>query len=151
MKKTKWTKSLAFQTILRLFLIILVISLIASAVIGAVTFYSMVMQMRDDTYEAALKGISIASSQKIAEHGFDQYLESGETDEDYDDLWLNLLLITDDYGLHRCDIFVPHEDHIAYLMSTEDNGRGESLNKEEPYYGDEKKYVDTALGVFEIE
>jgi sigma-B regulation protein RsbU (phosphoserine phosphatase) len=149
MKKTKWTKSLAFKTILRLFIIVLVISLVASAVIGAVTFVNMVWQMRDDTYEAGLKGISIASSQKMAEQGFDRYLETGETDEDYDDLWLNLLLITDDYGLHRCDIFIPHEDHITYLMTTEDSGKGESLNKEEPYYGDEKKYVDAAKTVFE--
>ena len=149
MKKTKFTKSLAFKTIIRLFAITIVISLIASAIIGALTFVNMVIKMRNDTYEAALKGMSIASSQKGAEHGFEQYLKSGKTDIDYDNLWLNLLLITDDYNLHRCDIFIPYEDHITYVMTTEDNGMGESLNKEEPYYGDEKKYVDQAMVVFE--
>ena len=149
MKKTKFTKSLAFKTIIRLLAITIVISLIASAIIGALTFVNMVIKMRNDTYEAALKGMSIASSQKGAEHGFEQYLKSGKTDIDYDNLWLNLLLITDDYDLHRCDIFIPYEDHITYVMSTEDNGMGESLNKEEPYYGDEKKYVDRAMVVFE--
>ena len=145
MKKTKFTKSLAFKTILRLLIITTVISLLAAAVIGAVRFVNLVLQMRDATYEAALKGMSIASSDMAMEEGIDKYFETGQTDETYDDVWLNMLLITDDFGLQRSDIFVPHEDHITYLISTEDEKRGASLNKEEPYYGKEKEYVDMAM------
>ena len=145
MKKTKFTKSLAFKTMLRLLIITTVISLLAAAIIGAVSFVNLVLQMRDATYEAALKGMSIASSNIAMEEGVDKYFESGQTDETYDDVWLNMLLITDDFGLQRCDIFVPYEDHITYLISTEDEKRGASLNKEEPYYGKEKEYVDMAM------
>ena len=145
MKKTKFTKSLAFKTILRLLIITTVISLLAAAVIGAVRFVNLVLQMRDATYEAALKGMSIASSDMAMEEGIDKYFETGQTDETYDDVWLNMLLITDDFGLQRSDIFVPREDHITYLISTEDEKRGASLNKEEPYYGKEKEYVDMAM------
>ena len=145
MKKTKFTKSLAFKTILRLLIITTVISLLAAAVIGAVRFVNLVLDMRDATYEAALKGMSIASSDMAMEEGIDKYFETGQTDETYDDVWLNMLLITDDFGLQRSDIFVPHEDHITYLISTEDEKRGASLNKEEPYYGKEKEYVDMAM------
>ena len=145
MKKTKFTKSLAFKTMLRLLIITTVISLLAAAIIGAVSFVNLVLQMRDATYEAALKGMSIASSNIAMEEGVDKYFESGQTDETYDDVWLNMLLITDDFGLQRCDIFVPYEDHITYLISTEDEKRGASLNKEEPYYGKEKEYVDLAM------
>ena len=145
MKKTKFTKSLAFKTMLRLLIITTVISLLAAAIIGAVSFVNLVLQMRDATYEAALKGMSIASSNMALEEGVDKYFESGQTDETYDDVWLNMLLITDDFGLQRSDIFVPYEDHITYLISTEDEKRGASLNKEEPYYGKEKEYVDMAM------
>ena len=145
MKKTKFTKSLAFKTMLRLLIITTVISLLAAAIIGAVSFVNLVLQMRDATYEAALKGMSVASSNMAMEEGVDKYFESGQTDETYDDVWLNMLLITDDFGLQRSDIFVPYEDHITYLISTEDEKRGASLNKEEPYYGKEKEYVDLAM------
>ena len=145
MKKTKFTKSLAFKTMLRLLIITTVISLLAAAIIGAVSFVRLVIEMRDATYEAALKGMSIASSDMAMEEGIDKYFETGTTDETYDDVWLNMMLITDDFGLQRSDIFVPHEDHITYLISTEDEKRGASLNKEEPYYGEEKKYVDMAM------
>ena len=145
MKKTKFTKSLAFKTMLRLLIITTVISLFAAAIIGAVSFVNLVLEMRDATYEAALKGSSIASVDMVMKDGIDKYFETGKTDEAYDDLWLNLILITDDFSLQRCDIFVPHEDHITYLISTEDEKSGDSLKKEAPYYGEEKDYVQKAM------
>ena len=145
MNKTKFTKSLAFRTILRLLIITVVISVIASVIIGAVRFAGLVLEMRDDTYDAALKGMSIASANMGMKDGVDKYFETGEIDEAYDDLLLNLALIADDYGLQRCDVFIPHEDHITYLMSSEDEKAGQSLGKEAPYYGDEKEYVSKAL------
>ena len=137
-------KSLAFRTILRLFIIFVIVSLLASTVIGAVSFVSQVGQMRDETYEAALKSASLASSPKIMEKGIDHYFETGTTDEEYNDLWLNLLLIYSNYELERLDIFVPYEDHVTYLMSSE-GFSGDYLNVEKQYYGDEKKYVTNAM------
>jgi len=145
MKKTKFYKSLAFKTMLRLLIITTVISLLAAAIIGAVSFVKLVLEMRDATYEAALKGASIASVDMVMADGIDKYFETGKTDEAYNDLWLNLILITDDFDLQRCDIFVPHEDHLTYLISTEDKKSGDSLNKEAPYYGEEKDYVKQAM------
>ena len=106
MKKTKFIKSLAFKTMLRLLIITTVISLLAAAIIGAVSFVKLVLEMRDATYEAALKGASIASVDMVMADGIDKYFETGKTDEAYNDLWLNLILITDDFDLQRCDIFV---------------------------------------------
>ena len=149
MKKKRFLKRLAFRTILRLFIIFVIVSLLASAVIGTISFVSMVGQMRDETYNAALKLASLASSPKIMEKGIDHYFETGTTDEEYNDLWLNLLLIYSNYDLERLDIFVPHEDHVTYLMSSE-GFSGDLLNTEKPYYGDEKEYVTNAMNA-EIE
>ena len=144
MEKTKFTKSLAFKTALRLVIIFAVISLVSGIVIGSVSFVSMVGMMRDETFEAGLKAMSIASSQKVMENGIDKYFETGKIDDKYSDLWLNMVLICSDYDLERCEIFVPHDDHITYLMSS--NGFEEDyLNKERPYYGDEKTYVTYAM------
>ena len=147
MEKTKRTKSLAFKTLLRLVVIVLAVSLVAAAVIGVVTYVNLTAQLREYTYEAALKGTAVASVSKYDEGDskVGEYLATGKTDETYNDVFLNLLLITDDYELQRCDIIVPYEDHITYLMSSEDNEPGESLNKEAPYYGKEKEYVTKAM------
>ena len=151
METTKFTKSLAFKTMLRLIIIVLAVSLLAAAVIGVVTYVNLVTELRDYTYEAALKGSLVSSapeqpkSGETARDNIQRYLETGKTDETYANLFLNLLLINDDYELQRCDIFIPHEDHITYLMSTDDKTPGASLNKEAPYYGEEKTYVTGAM------
>ena len=146
MEKTKTTKSLAFKTMLRLFIIIIIVSLIAAAVIGVTGYINSVNELRNYTYEAAIKGSAVTSSVDPSEDGLiNKYLESGKTDKNYENILLNLLLINDDYGLQSCDVFVPYEDHITYLASTDDKKLGESLKKEAPYYGDEKEYVTRAM------
>ena len=149
MDQTKFTSSLAFKTMLRLLIVVMIVSVIAAAVIGIVTYNDLATQARDYTYEAALEGTAVASSGllKPDQAGIDQYIASGKTDENYDRIMLNLLLITNNFELQGCDIFVPHDDHITYLMSTDDQTKGESLNKEAAYYGDEKKYVSKAMNV----
>ena len=146
MEKTKFTKSLAFKTMLRLIIIVLAVSLAAAAVIGVLTYVNMEAELRNYTYEAALKGtlLSSAGPDEDINKSISTFLETGKTDEAYDDLFLNVLLINDDYELERCDIFIPHEDHVTYLMSTTDTTVGESLRKEAPYYGNEKDYVTRA-------
>ena len=146
MEKTNFTKSLAFKTMLRLIIIILAVSLAAAAVIGVLTYVNMEAELRNYTYEAALKGtlLSSAGPDEDINKSISTFLETGKTDEAYDDLFLNVLLINDDYELERCDIFIPHEDHVTYLMSTTDTTVGESLRKETPYYGNEKDYVTRA-------
>ena len=102
--------------------------------------------MRNYTYEAALKGTAVTSSDKEADdNGIEKYLSTGKPDEGYENVFLNLLLINDDYGLQSCDVFVPYEDHITYIASTEDKTLGESLNKNAEYFGNEKEYVTRAL------
>ena len=142
MTKTKFTKSLAFRTMLRLFVIVTVVSLIAAEIIGVSTFIQLTSQWHEYTSEAVLKGtaLSAASLQDM-----DKYTKTGKVDTNYENLFLNLLLINDDYELQRCDVFVPHEDHITYLISTADKETGESLNKEAPYYGEEKEYVSKVM------
>ena len=146
MEKTKFTKSLAFKTMLRLIIIVLAVSLAAAAVIGVLTYVNMEAELRNYTYEAALKGtlLSSAGPDEDINKSISTFLETGKTNEAYDDLFLNVLLINDDYELERCDIFIPHEDHVTYLMSTTDTTVGESLRKEAPYYGNEKDYVTRA-------
>ena len=147
MEKTSFTKSLAFKTILRLVIIIAVLSLIGAAVIGAISYVNLTAQLRDYVYEAAIKGTAVASASEYdeGEVKIDDYLATGKTDKAYQAVFLNLLLINDDYELQRCDIFVPYEDHFTYLMSSGDRTPGESLNKESPYYGVEKDYVAKAM------
>ena len=142
MTKTKFTKSLAFRTMLRLFVIVTVVSLIAAEIIGVSTFFQLTSQWHEYTSEAVLKGtaLSAASLQDM-----DKYTKTGKVDTNYENLFLNLLLINDDYELQCCDVFVPHEDHITYLISTADKETGESLNKEAPYYGEEKEYVSKVM------
>ena len=142
MTKTKFTKSLAFRTMLRLFVIVTVVSLIAAEIIGVGAFIRLTSQWHEYTSEAVLKGtaLSAASLQDM-----DKYTKTGKVDTNYENLFLNLLLINDDYELQRCDVFVPHEDHITYLISTADKETGESLNKEAPYYGEEKEYVSKVM------
>ena len=103
--------------------------------------------MRDYTYNASLKGSTVATINELTAEDIDRYLKTGKTDEKYTDLLLNFLLINDNYELQRCDIFVPYEDHITYLISTDDETIGESLNKTASYYGEEKKFVSKALEV----
>ena len=103
--------------------------------------------MRDYTYNASLKGSTVVTINELTAEDIDRYLKTGKTDEKYTDLLLNFLLINDNYELQRCDIFVPYEDHITYLISTDDETIGESLNKTASYYGEEKKFVSKALEV----
>lgn len=146
MEKTKLTKSLAFKTMLRLIIVVIVVSLIAAAVIGVISYANLVNEVRNYTYEAALKGTAVTSSDKEADdNGIEKYLSTGKPDEGYENVFLNLLLINDDYGLQSCDVFVPYEDHITYIASTEDKTLGESLNKNAEYFGNEKEYVTRAL------
>ena len=147
MGKTKIIKSLAFKTTLRLFSIIIGVSLLAAVVIGICIYNYLAAQFRDYTYEAALKGTAVASSKLLtSDHiGIDSYIKSGKVDENYENLFLNLLLIKDDYDLQRCDVFVPHEDHITYVISSDSQIAGEFLDKEDPYYGEEKDYVSNAM------
>lgn len=150
METTKFTKSLAFKTLLRLIIIILAVSLVAAAVIGFVTYSELSNSLRVYTFEAAVKGTALSSSYKGEDikKSIEQLMSTGKTTDSYDDLFLNVLLINDNYGLQRCDIFVPYEDHITYLMSTTDQTAeeiGASLNKEAPYYGKEKDFVTKAM------
>ncbi|HCA04650.1 MAG TPA: hypothetical protein DEO32_02000 [Ruminococcaceae bacterium] len=148
MEKTKVTKSLAFKTMLRLFVIVIVLSLIAAAVIGAVSYAGLVNEVRNYTYEAALKGSLVTSSDNQADdNNIENYLKTGKTDKNYENIFLNLMLINDDYGLQCCEIFVPHEDYVTYLTSTNDKVLGESLNKTSKYFGEEKSYVSRAMNV----
>ena len=153
MDQTKFTSSLAFKTMLRLLIVVMIVSVIAAAVIGIVTYNDLATQARDYTYEAALEGTAVASSGmlKTDQAGIDRYIALGKTDENYERIMLNLLLITNNFELQGCDIFVPHDDHITYLMSTDDQTAGESLNKEAAYYGEEKAYVSKAMNVSEDE
>ena len=147
MKKSKLSRSLAFKTMLRLFIIVIVISLIAAAAISIYTYVNMVALLRDYTYEAAWTGSKVASSIQMTSDGGSivKYLDTGKTDDNYEIVLQNLHLINDNYDLQCCDIFVPHEDHVTYLISSDDNKPGESLNKEVPYYGNEKEYVTRAM------
>lgn len=148
MEKTSFTKSLAFKTMLRLFIIVIIVSLIAAAVIGTYTYFNMATQVRNATYEAALKGTAVTSSHTPSEDsagGVEKYLKTGKTDAAYDAVFVNLLLINDDFGLQRCDVFVPYDNHITYLMSTADKTKGESLRKEAPYHDKEKDYIAKAM------
>ena len=99
MEKTKFTKSLAFKTMLRLIIIVLAVSLAATAVIGICTYVNMEAELRSYTYEAALKGtlLSSAGPDEDINKSISTFLETGKTDEAYDDLFLNVLLINDDY------------------------------------------------------
>ena len=153
MDQTKFTNSLAFKTMLRLLIVVMIVSVIAAAVIGIVTYNDLATQARDYAYEAALEGTAVSSSKllKAGQKGIEQYIDTGKPDDNYERILLNLFLITNDYELQSCDIFVPHEDHITYLMSTDDNTPGESLNKEAAYYGDEKAYVSKAMNMSEDE
>ncbi len=153
MKQTKFTNSLAFKTMLRLLVVVMIISVIAAAVIGCVTYQNLATQARDYAYTAALEGTAVASSGllKTDQAGIDSYISSEKSDDNYERILLNLLLITNDYELQGCDVFVPHEDHITYLMSTDDQTTGESLNKEAAYYGDEKTYALRAMNMSEDE
>ena len=153
MDQTKSTNSLAFKTMLRLLAVVMIVSVIAAAVIGIITYNDLATQARDNTYEAALEGTAVASSGmlKTDQAGIDRYISSGKPDENYERIMLNLLLITNDFELQGCEIFVPHDDHITYLMSTDDQTEGESLNKEAAYYGDEKAYVSRAMNMPEGE
>jgi len=154
MQKTKTTKSLAFKTLLRMVVIVLIVSVLTAAVIGIVTYNALTAQLREYTYEAALKGTAVTSADGTETQGktVDEYLATKEADEEFSDIFLNLLLINDDYGLQSCEVFVPYEDHITYLMSTDDSKVGESLGKEAPYYGEEKKYIKRAVDAkFETE
>lgn len=54
MQKTKTTKSLAFKTLLRMVVIVLIVSVLTAAVIGIVTYNALTAQLREYTYEAAL-------------------------------------------------------------------------------------------------
>lgn len=67
MEKTKLTKSLAFKTMLRLIIVVIVVSLIAAAVIGVISYANLVNEVRNYTYEAALKGSAVTSSDKEAD------------------------------------------------------------------------------------
>ena len=147
MEKTKFTKTLAFKTMLRLFVIFIIVSLLASVIVGTYIYVTLSVQMRDYTYNASLKGSTVATINELTAEDIDRYLKTGKTDEKYTDLLLNFLLINDNYELQRCDIFVPYEDHITYLISTDDETIGESLNKTASYYGEEKKFVSKALEV----
>ena len=62
MEKTKTTKSLAFKTMLRLFIIIIIVSLIAAVVIGVTGYINSVNELLNYTYEAAIKGTAVTSS-----------------------------------------------------------------------------------------
>ncbi len=147
MENKKFTKSLAFKTMLRLFLTVIVLSLVASAVIGVITYVNLSAELRDYAYDAARKGTALTSADADEDihANIERYTKTGHTDENYKNIFLNLLLINDDYELQRCDIFIPYENHITYLMSTTDKTAGESLNKEAPYYGSEKDYVLKAI------
>ena len=130
---------------LRLFIIVLIVSLIASAVIGAYTFVNMVIQMRDYAYESALKGATAASFSAMAEGDMEKALKTGKISDSYEQLLQNFVIISEDYGLQCLELYVPGEDGITYVMSTDDQKIGESLNKKAPYYGEEKKYVTKAM------
>ncbi|MBR1483178.1 MAG: SpoIIE family protein phosphatase [Ruminococcus sp.] len=147
MEKTSFTKSLAFKTILRLAIIVVVLLLIGAAIIAVFSYANMTAQLRDYAFEAAIKGTAVSSASEYDEDEvkIEDYLTTGKTDKTYQAVLLNLLLINDDYELQRCDIILPYEDHFTYLMSSEDQTPGESLNKEAPYYGQEKGYVTKAM------
>ncbi len=147
MENTSNKKSLAFKIMTLLFIIVIVVSLIASAVIGVSTYSEMSDKLRNYTYEAAFTGSKIASSKQItAQRGsIAEYIETGKTDLDYENLLDNLRLIVENYDLQCCDIFVPHGKHITYVISTDDKTPGESLGKEAAYYGEEKDYAVKAL------
>ena len=147
MEKTKFTKSLAFKALLRLIVIVLIVSALAATVIGIVTYNIMTAELLNYAYEAALKGTAVTSvsAEETDAATLDDYLATGKPDKDFSDVFLNLLLINDDYQLQSCEVFVPHEEHITYLMSTSDKNVGESLGREAPYYGDEKQYVMRAM------
>lgn len=149
MENTSNKKGLAFKTMLRLFIIVIVVSLIASAAIGLFIYSEMSETLRDYTYEASLTGSNVASSRQITESigSVVEYIKTGKTDLEYENLLDNLKMITENYDLQCCDIFVPHEDHITYVISTDDKVPGESLGKDAAYYGKEKDYVSKALKV----
>lgn len=68
MENTSNKKSLAFKTMLRLFIIVIVVSLIASAAIGIFIYSEMSETLRDYTYEASLTGSKVASSRIITDN-----------------------------------------------------------------------------------
>ena len=80
MEKTKFTKSLAIKTMLRLIIIVLAVSVAAAAVIGTVTYINLGTELREYTFEAAVElarsyvkeGNSASSAAKMAagETGF---------------------------------------------------------------------------------
>lgn len=49
MEKTKFTKTLAFKTMLRLFVIFIIVSLLASVIVGTYIYVTLSVQMRDYT------------------------------------------------------------------------------------------------------
>ena len=149
MNKTKFTKRLAFKTMTQLFIIVIIVSFIAATIIGINARAEMAETLRDYTYEASLTGSKVASSRIITDNrgSVVKYLKTKKTDLDYETLFENLKTITSNYDLHCCDLFVPHEDHITYIMSTDDKKPGQSLGKEASYYGSEKKYIMKALNV----
>ena len=55
---------------LRLIIVVIVVSLIAAAVIGVISYANLVNEVRNYTYEAALKGTAVTSSDKEADDGY---------------------------------------------------------------------------------